>query len=165
MVEILNKLTRIQQKMLQETGLQLKPQELAERILLSEERFSNALEVPKEPISMETPMFESEEAPTIGDFLKDERVQSPLDAATSAGLKEAVERILSELKPREAQILRMRFGIGKDRDHTLEAVGIQFNVTRERIRQIEAKALRKLRKLEAVTALQSFLEEGAVEKS
>jgi RNA polymerase primary sigma factor len=164
MIETINKLNRIQRQMLQEMGREPTPEELGKRMLMPEEKIRKVLKIAKEPISMETPIGDDEDS-HLGDFIEDANVQSPIDAATMEGLKEATRRILSGLTPREAKVLRMRFGIDMNTDHTLEEVGKQFDVTRERIRQIEAKALRKLRQPSRAEQLKSFLEEEKGEGS
>jgi len=164
MIETINKLNRIQRQMLQEMGREPTPEELGKRMLMPEEKIRKVLKIAKEPISMETPIGDDEDS-HLGDFIEDANVQSPIDAATMEGLKEATRRILSGLTPREAKVLRMRFGIDMNTDHTLEEVGKQFDVTRERIRQIEAKALRKLRQPSRAEQLKSFLEEERGEGS
>ena len=158
MIETINKLNRIQRQMLQEMGREPTPEELGKRMAMPEEKIRKVLKIAKEPISMETPIGDDEDS-HLGDFIEDANVQSPSDAATMEGLREATRRILSGLTPREAKVLRMRFGIDMNTDHTLEEVGKQFDVTRERIRQIEAKALRKLRQPSRAEQLKSFLEE------
>jgi len=158
MIETINKLNRVQRQMLQEMGREPTPEELGKRMIMPEEKIRKVLKIAKEPISMETPIGDDEDS-HLGDFIEDANVQSPVDAATMEGLREATRRILSGLTPREAKVLRMRFGIDMNTDHTLEEVGKQFDVTRERIRQIEAKALRKLRQPSRAEQLKSFLEE------
>ncbi len=158
MIETINKLNRVQRQMLQEMGREPTPEELGKRMLMPEDKIRKVLKIAKEPISMETPIGDDEDS-HLGDFIEDANVQSPVDAATMEGLREATRRILSGLTPREAKVLRMRFGIDMNTDHTLEEVGKQFDVTRERIRQIEAKALRKLRQPSRAEQLKSFLEE------
>lgn len=157
MIETINKLNRISRQILQETGMEATPEELGRRMDMPEEKVRKVLKIAKEPISMETPIGEDEDS-NLGDFIEDVTVKSPIDFATSAGLVEATREILSILTPREAKVLRMRFGIDMNTDHTLEEVGKQFDVTRERIRQIEAKALRKLRHPSRAEKLHSFLE-------
>lgn len=157
MIETINKLNRISRQILQETGREATPEELAEKMDLSEDKIRKVLKISKEPISMETPVGDDEDS-HLGDFIKDENIDSPIDRATSEGLKEATLEILQTLTPREAKVLRMRFGIDMNTDHTLEEVGKQFDVTRERIRQIEAKALRKLRHPSRSEKLRSFLD-------
>ena len=158
MIETINKLNRIQRQMLQEMGREPTPEELGKRMAMPEDKIRKVLKIAKEPISMETPIGDDEDS-HLGDFIEDANVQSPLDAATMEGLREATRRILAGLTPREAKVLRMRFGIEMNTDHTLEEVGKQFDVTRERIRQIEAKALRKLRQPSRAEQLKSFIEE------
>ncbi len=157
MIETINKLNRITRQILQETGLEPTPEELAEKMEMSEEKVRKVLKIAKEPISMETPIGEDEDS-NLGDFIEDTNIQSPIDFATSSGLSEATQEVLASLTAREAKVLRMRFGIDMNTDHTLEEVGKQFDVTRERIRQIEAKALRKLRHPSRAEKLQSFIE-------
>ncbi len=144
MIETINKLNRISRQMLQEMGREPLPDELAERMEMPEDKVRKVLKIAKEPISMETPIGDDEDS-HLGDGIEDQTVHSPVDSATSEGLKETTHLVLAGLTPREAKVLRMRFGIDMNTDHTLEEVGKQFDVTRERIRQIEAKALRKLR--------------------
>ena len=157
MIETINKLNRISRQMLQEMGREPTPEELAVRMDMPEDKVRKVLKIAKEPISMETPVGDDEDS-HLGDFIEDSNVQSPADAATADGLSEATRRILQGLTPREAKVLRMRFGIDMPTDHTLEEVGKQFDVTRERIRQIEAKALRKLRHPSRSDELRSFLD-------
>ena len=157
MIETINKLNRISRQMLQEMGREATPEELAKRMEMPEDKIRKVLKIAKEPISMETPIGDDEDS-HLGDFVEDTSVTAPGDAATLAGLKEATEEILSPLTLREAKVLRMRFGIEMNTDHTLEEVGKQFDVTRERIRQIEAKALRKLRHPSRSEHLRSFLD-------
>ena len=157
MIETINKLNRISRQMLQEMGREPTPEELAERMDMPEDKVRKVLKIAKEPISMETPIGDDEDS-HLGDFIEDASIDSPVDAASGAGLKEATQGVLSGLTPREAKVLRMRFGIDMNTDHTLEEVGKQFDVTRERIRQIEAKALRKLRHPSRSEQLRSFLE-------
>ncbi|MBT8442455.1 MAG: RNA polymerase sigma factor RpoD [Gammaproteobacteria bacterium] len=156
MIETINKLNRISRTMLQEMGREPTPEELAERMEMPEEKVRKVLKIAKEPISMETPIGD-DEGSHLGDFIEDPVVSSPVDSATSSGLKETTGEVLAGLTPREAKVLRMRFGIDMNTDHTLEEVGKQFDVTRERIRQIEAKALRKLRHPSRSDQLRSFL--------
>jgi RNA polymerase primary sigma factor len=158
MIETINKLNRVSRQMLQEMGREATPEELAERMEMPEDKVRKVLKIAKEPISMETPIGDDEDS-HLGDFIEDLNVMSPIDSATREGLKEAVREVLAGLTPREAKVLRMRFGIDMNTDHTLEEVGKQFDVTRERIRQIEAKALRKLRHPTRSDSLRSFLEE------
>jgi len=156
MIETINKLNRISRQMLQEMGREPNPEELAERMEMPEDKVRKVLKIAKEPISMETPIGDDEDS-HLGDFIEDTVVSSPVDSATSEGLKETTHGVLAGLTPREAKVLRMRFGIDMNTDHTLEEVGKQFDVTRERIRQIEAKALRKLRHPSRSDQLRSFL--------
>ena len=157
MIETINKLNRISRQILQETGREATPEELAEKMELSEDKIRKVLKIAKEPISMETPVGDDEDS-SLGDFIQSDNTDSPIDSATAEGLREATLEILETLTPREAKVLRMRFGIEMNTDHTLEEVGKQFDVTRERIRQIEAKALRKLRHPSRSEKLRSFLE-------
>ena len=157
MIETINKLNRISRQILQETGREASPEELAEKMELSEDKIRKVLKIAKEPISMETPVGDDDDS-HLGDFIEDSNMESPIDRATAEGLREATLEILETLTPREAKVLRMRFGIEMNTDHTLEEVGKQFDVTRERIRQIEAKALRKLRHPSRSEKLRSFLE-------
>jgi RNA polymerase primary sigma factor len=157
MIETINKLNRISRQMLQEMGREATPEELSERMEMPEDKVRKVLKIAKEPISMETPIGDDEDS-HLGDFIEDINVMSPIDAATREGLSEATRDVLSSLTPREAKVLRMRFGIDMNTDHTLEEVGKQFDVTRERIRQIEAKALRKLRHPSRSEMLRSFLD-------
>lgn len=157
MIETINKLNRISRQILQETGREATPEELAEKMELSEDKIRKVLKIAKEPISMETPVGDDDDS-HLGDFIEDNNIESPIDMATAEGLREATLEILEILTPREAKVLRMRFGIEMNTDHTLEEVGKQFDVTRERIRQIEAKALRKLRHPSRSEKLRSFLE-------
>lgn len=157
MIETINKLNRISRQMLQEMGREATPEELAERMDMPEDKVRKVLKIAKEPISMETPIGDDEDS-HLGDFIEDANIESPVEAAAGVGLSEATREILASLTPREAKVLRMRFGIDMNTDHTLEEVGKQFDVTRERIRQIEAKALRKLRHPTRSEQLRSFLE-------
>ena len=157
MIETINKLNRISREMLQEMGREATPEELAQRMDMSEDKIRKVLKIAREPISMETPIGDDEDS-HLGDFVEDANTVAPPDAATGAGLKGATGEILATLTPREAKVLRMRFGIGMNTDHTLEEVGKQFDVTRERIRQIEAKALRKLRHPARSDHLRSFID-------
>ncbi|MDP9139723.1 MAG: RNA polymerase sigma factor RpoD [Pseudomonadota bacterium] len=158
MIETINKLNRISRQMLQEMGREATPEELAKKMEMPEDKIRKVLKIAKEPISMETPIGDDEDS-HLGDFIEDTAAVSPLESATSSSLAEATHQILASLTPREAKVLRMRFGIDMTTDHTLEEVGKQFDVTRERIRQIEAKALRKLRHPSRANYLRSFLEE------
>ena len=157
MIETINKLNRISRQMLQEMGREPTPDELAEKMEMPEDKIRKVLKIAKEPISMETPIGDDEDS-HLGDFIEDTNVESPVEAATGTGLTETVRDVLGGLTPREAKVLRMRFGIDMNTDHTLEEVGKQFDVTRERIRQIEAKALRKLRHPSRSEQLRSFLD-------
>ncbi len=157
MIETINKLNRISRQMLQEMGREATPEELSERMEMPEDKVRKVLKIAKEPISMETPIGDDEDS-HLGDFIEDANIESPVEAAAGVGLSEATREILDSLTPREAKVLRMRFGIDMNTDHTLEEVGKQFDVTRERIRQIEAKALRKLRHPTRSEQLRSFLE-------
>jgi RNA polymerase primary sigma factor len=158
MIETINKLNRISRQMLQEMGREPLPEELAERMEMPEDKIRKVLKIAKEPISMETPIGDDEDS-SLGDFIEDVNHTSPVESATGEGLREATREVLSGLTAREAKVLRMRFGIDMNTDHTLEEVGKQFDVTRERIRQIEAKALRKLRHPSRSDHLRSFLDE------
>ncbi|MDO6683131.1 MULTISPECIES: RNA polymerase sigma factor RpoD [unclassified Oceanobacter] len=158
MIETINKLNRISRQMLQEMGREPTPEELAERMEMPEDKIRKVLKIAKEPISMETPIGDDEDS-HLGDFIEDAHSESPMDTATNDGLTEATRSVLSGLTAREAKVLRMRFGIDMNTDHTLEEVGKQFDVTRERIRQIEAKALRKLRHPSRSDHLRSFIDE------
>lgn len=158
MIETINKLNRISRQILQEIGREPTPEELSEYMQMPEDKIRKVLKIAKEPISMETPVGDDEDS-HLGDFIEDTAIEQPLDAATSESLRAATKDILSGLTPREAKVLRMRFGIDMNTDHTLEEVGKQFDVTRERIRQIEAKALRKLRHPSRSDVLRSFLDE------
>ncbi|CAK4070973.1 MULTISPECIES: RNA polymerase sigma factor RpoD [Vibrio] len=158
MIETINKLNRISRQMLQEMGREPLPEELAERMQMPEDKIRKVLKIAKEPISMETPIGDDEDS-HLGDFIEDTTLELPLDSATAGSLKVATKDVLAGLTPREAKVLRMRFGIDMNTDHTLEEVGKQFDVTRERIRQIEAKALRKLRHPSRSETLRSFLDE------
>ncbi|HCG0888433.1 RNA polymerase sigma factor RpoD [Pseudomonas aeruginosa] len=158
MIETINKLNRISRQMLQEMGREPTPEELGERMDMPEDKIRKVLKIAKEPISMETPIGDDEDS-HLGDFIEDSTMQSPIEMATSESLKESTREVLAGLTAREAKVLRMRFGIDMNTDHTLEEVGKQFDVTRERIRQIEAKALRKLRHPSRSEHLRSFLVE------
>jgi RNA polymerase primary sigma factor len=157
MIETINKLNRVSRQILQEKGREALPEELAEKMDLSEDKIRKVLKIAKEPISMEMPIGDDEDS-HLGDFIEDKNIKAPLDIATGSGLKAATTDILDSLTEREAKVLQMRFGIGMNTDHTLEEVGKQFDVTRERIRQIEAKALRKLRHPSRSDHLRSFLD-------
>lgn len=158
MIETINKLNRISRQMLQEMGREPTPEELGERMDMPEDKIRKVLKIAKEPISMETPIGDDEDS-HLGDFIEDSTMQSPIEMATSESLKESTREVLAGLTAREAKVLRMRFGIDMNTGHTLEEVGKQFDVTRERIRQIEAKALRKLRHPSRSEHLRSFLDE------
>jgi RNA polymerase primary sigma factor len=157
MIETINKLVRTSRQMLHEIGREPTPEELAERLMMPLEKVRKVLKIAKEPISLETPIGDEEDS-HLGDFIEDKNAVLPLDAAIQANLRETTTRVLSSLTAREERVLRMRFGIGMNTDHTLEEVGQQFNVTRERIRQIEAKALRKLKHPSRSRKLRSFLD-------
>ena len=158
MIETINKLNRISRQMLQEMGREATPEELAERMEMPEDKVRKVLKIAKEPISMETPIGDDEDS-SLGDFIEDSTISSPVDSATGEGLREATKEVLAGLTARESKVLRMRFGIEMNTDHTLEEVGKQFDVTRERIRQIEAKALRKLRHPSRSEHLRGFIDE------
>ncbi len=157
MIETINKLNRISRQILQEQGREATPEELAEKMEMPEDKIRKVLKIAKEPISMETPIGDDEDS-HLGDFIEDANVTSPIESALDEGLSEVTREVLAGLTPREAKVLRMRFGIDMNTDHTLEEVGKQFDVTRERIRQIEAKALRKLRHPSRSERLRSFLD-------
>jgi RNA polymerase primary sigma factor len=157
MIETINKINRVQRQMLQEMGREPTPEELGVRLEMPEDKVRKVLKIAKEPISMETPIGDDEDS-SLGDFIEDGTIESPIDRATMIGLEEATREVLANLTGREAKVLRMRFGIDMNTDHTLEEVGKQFDVTRERIRQIEAKALRKLRHPSRSEHLRSFLD-------
>jgi RNA polymerase primary sigma factor len=159
MIETINKMNRISRQILQETGIEPDPATLAEKMEMPEDKIRKILKISKEPISMETPIGDDEDS-HLGDFIEDGQTLAPVDAAIYASLRDATSEVLESLTPREAKVLRMRFGIEMNTDHTLEEVGKQFDVTRERIRQIEAKALRKLRHPTRSERLRSFLETG-----
>ncbi len=159
MIETINKMNRISRQILQETGVEPDPALLAEKMEMPEDKIRKILKISKEPISMETPIGDDEDS-HLGDFIEDSTTLAPIDAAVYASLRDATSEVLESLTPREAKVLRMRFGIEMNTDHTLEEVGKQFDVTRERIRQIEAKALRKLRHPTRSERLRSFLETG-----
>ena len=158
MIETINKLNRLSRQMMQEIGREPTPEEMSKRLDIPEDKMRKVMKIAKEPISMETPIGDDEDS-NLGDFLEDSSINSPIDDAAIRGLKDATDEILASLTAREAKVLRMRFGIGMNNDHTLEEVGKQFDVTRERIRQIEAKALRKLRHPTRSEVLKSFLHE------
>ena len=157
MIETINKLVRTSRQMLHEIGREPTPEELAERLAMPLEKVRKVLKIAKEPISLETPIGDEEDC-HLGDFIEDKNAILPIDAAIQANLRETTTRVLATLTPREERVLRMRFGIGMNTDHTLEEVGQQFSVTRERIRQIEAKALRKLKHPSRSRKLRSFLD-------
>nr|WP_305909546.1 RNA polymerase sigma factor RpoD [Methylomarinum sp. Ch1-1]MDP4522465.1 RNA polymerase sigma factor RpoD [Methylomarinum sp. Ch1-1] len=157
MIETINKLNRVSRQILQELGREATPEELAERMEMPEDKVRKVLKIAKEPISMETPIGDDEDS-HLGDFIEDAKVLSPVESATISGLRESTQNVLAGLTAREAKVLRMRFGINMNTDHTLEEVGKQFDVTRERIRQIEAKALRKLRHPSRSEQLRCFLD-------
>jgi RNA polymerase primary sigma factor len=158
MIETINKLNRVQRKLLQEKGRDPTPEELAHEMEMPEDKVRKVMRISKEPISMETPIGDDEDS-HLGDFIKDVAVTAPIDSAMNEGLREAMHSVLATLTAREAKVLKMRFGIGTNTDHTLEEVGKQFDVTRERIRQIEAKAIRKLKHPARSERLKSFIEE------
>ena len=158
MIETINKLNRISRQMVHEKGRDPTPEELGERMEMPEDKVRRVLKIAKEPISMETPIGDDEDS-HLGDFIEDATLDSPVDSSVEEGLREATKDVLGSLTAREAKVLRMRFGIDMNTDHTLEEVGKQFDVTRERIRQIEAKALRKLRHPTRSDHLRSFLDE------
>ncbi|MFZ1011492.1 MAG: RNA polymerase sigma factor RpoD, partial [Candidatus Sulfotelmatobacter sp.] len=157
MIETINKLVRTSRQMLHEIGREATPEELAERLAMPLEKVRKVMKIAKEPISLETPIGDEEDS-HLGDFIEDKNAVLPIDAAIQANLRETTTRVLATLTPREERVLRMRFGIGMNTDHTLEEVGQQFSVTRERIRQIEAKALRKLKHPSRSRKLRSFLD-------
>ena len=158
MIETINKMNRISRQILQETGQEPDPALLAEKMEMPEEKIRKILKISKEPISMETPIGDDDDS-HLGDFIEDQATMAPADSAVYASLRDATKDVLDTLTPREAKVLRMRFGIEMNTDHTLEEVGKQFDVTRERIRQIEAKALRKLRHPSRSERLRSFLDQ------
>ena len=158
MIETINKLVRTGRQMLHEIGREPTPEELAEKLQMPLEKVRKVMKIAKEPISLETPIGDEEDS-QLGDFIEDKNVILPLDSAIQDNLKETTTRVLASLTPREERVLRMRFGIGMNTDHTLEEVGQQFSVTRERIRQIEAKALRKLKHPSRSRKLRSFLDQ------
>ena len=156
MIERINKLVRTSRQMLHEIGREPTPEELAEKLGMSLEKVHKVLKIAKEPISLETPIGDEEDS-HLGDFIEDKSAILPLDSVILSNLRDTTTRVLASLTPREERVLRMRFGIGMNTDHTLEEVGQQFSVTRERIRQIEAKALRKLKQPNRSRELRSFL--------
>ena len=157
MIETINKIVRTSRQMLHEVGREPTPEELAERLVMPLDKVRKVMKIAKEPVSLETPIGDEEDS-HLGDFIEDKNAVLPLDAAIQSNLRETTTRILASLTPREERVLRMRFGIGMNTDHTLEEVGQQFSVTRERIRQIEAKALRKLKHPSRSRKLRSFLD-------
>jgi RNA polymerase primary sigma factor len=157
MIETINKMNRISRQILQETGEEPSAELLAEKMGMPEEKVRRILKISRDPISMETPIGDDEDS-HLGDFIEDTSVQAPIDAALQADLRDAMREVLEQLNPREAKVLRMRFGIEMNTDYTLEEVGRQFDVTRERIRQIEAKALRKLRHPSRAELLRAYLD-------
>lgn len=157
MIETINKIVRTSRQMLHEIGREPTPEELAEKLAMPLEKVRKVLKIAKEPISLETPVGDEEDS-HLGDFIEDKNALLPIDAAIQANLRDTTTRVLASLTPREERVLRMRFGIGMNTDHTLEEVGQQFSVTRERIRQIEAKALRKLKHPSRSRKLRSFLD-------
>ncbi len=157
MIETINKIVRTSRQMLHEIGREPTPEELAEKLAMPLEKVRKVLKIAKEPISLETPIGDEEDS-YLGDFIEDKNAVLPIDAAIQSNLRETTTRVLASLTPREERVLRMRFGIGMNTDHTLEEVGQQFSVTRERIRQIEAKALRKLKHPSRSRKLRSFLD-------
>ncbi|TXH73561.1 sigma-70 family RNA polymerase sigma factor, partial [Thiobacillus sp.] len=161
MIETINKLNRISRQMLQQYGREATPEELAKEMDMPEDKIRKVMKIAKEPISMETPIGDDEDS-HLGDFIEDSSTLSPDDSAIYANLRDATREVLDSLTSREAKVLRMRFGIEMNTDHTLEEVGKQFDVTRERIRQIEAKALRKLRHPTRSEKLKSFTGSGEV---
>jgi RNA polymerase primary sigma factor len=157
MIETINKLVRTSRYLVQELGREPSPEEIAERMEMPLDKVRKVLKIAKEPISLETPIGEEEDS-HLGDFIEDKSVSSPVEVVISNNLEDSTRRVLKTLTPREEKVLRMRFGIGEKSDHTLEEVGQDFEVTRERIRQIEAKALRKLRHPSRSKQLKSFIE-------
>ena len=157
MIETINKIVRTQRQILGEFGREATPEELAKKLVMPLEKVRKVLKISKEPVSLETPVGDEEDS-SLGDFIEDKNALQPLDTAIRSNLSESTTKILASLTPREERVLRMRFGIGMNTDHTLEEVGLQFSVTRERIRQIEAKALRKLKHPSRSKQLKSFLE-------
>jgi RNA polymerase primary sigma factor len=157
MIETINKIVRTSRQMLHEIGREPTPEELSEKLAMPLEKVRKVLKIAKEPISLETPIGDEEDS-YLGDFIEDKNAVLPIDAAIQSNLRETTTRVLASLTPREERVLRMRFGIGMNTDHTLEEVGQQFSVTRERIRQIEAKALRKLKHPSRSRKLRSFLD-------
>ncbi len=158
MIETINKLNRVSREMMQDMGREPTPEELAEKLQMPLDKVRKVMKIAKEPISLETPIGDEEDS-QLGDFIEDKNAILPLESAIQGNLKETTTRVLASLTPREERVLRMRFGIGMNTDHTLEEVGQQFSVTRERIRQIEAKALRKLKHPSRSRKIRSFLEQ------
>ena len=158
MIETINKLTRTSRQILHEIGREPSPQELADKLQMTVDKVRKVMKIAKEPVSLETPVGDENDS-QLGDFLEDKNTILPLDTAIQANLKETTTRVLASLTPREERVLRMRFGVGMSTDHTLEEVGSQFNVTRERIRQIEAKALRKLKHPSRSRKIRGFLDQ------
>ena len=156
MIEVINKVVRTSRRMLNEIGREPTPEELAEKLGMPLERVRKVLKIAKEPLSLETPIGDEEDS-QLGDLIEDKNAILPIDAAIQSNLRETTTRVLAFLSPREERVLRMRFGIGMNSDHTLEEVGQQFSLTRERIRQIEARALRKLKHPSRSSVLRSFL--------
>jgi RNA polymerase primary sigma factor len=159
MIETINKIVRTQRQLLSEIGREPTPEEISVKLNMPLEKVRKVLKIAKEPVSLETPVGDEEDS-HLGDFIKDENAVIPIDAAIQSNLRQTTTKILSSLTPREERVLRMRFGIGMNSDHTLEEVGQQFSVTRERIRQIEAKALRKLKHPTRAKQLKSFLDKN-----
>jgi RNA polymerase primary sigma factor len=157
MIEVVNKIVRTSRQMLNEIGREPTPEELAEKLRMPLEKVRKTLKIAKEPLSLETPIGDEEDS-HLGDLIEDKNVILPIDAAIQSNLRETTTRVLAFLTPREERVLRMRFGIGMNSDHTLEEVGQQFSVTRERIRQIEAKGLRKLKHPSRSRILRTFLD-------
>jgi RNA polymerase primary sigma factor len=157
MIETINKLVRTSRQMLNEIGRDPTPEELAEKLMMPLEKVRKVMKIAKEPISLETPIGDEEDS-HLGDFIEDKNAINPIDAAIHSNLQDIIRRVLESLPPREERVLRMRFGIGLGTDHTLEEVGHQFSVTRERIRQIESKALRKIKHPSRSRRLRSFLD-------
>src|SRR5437870_4294799 len=157
MMEAISKVVRKSHQLLNETGREPTPEELAEKLGMPLEKMRKVLKIAKEPLSMETPVGDEEDS-HLGDFIEDKNTILPIDAAIQSSLRETTTRVLASVTPREERVIRMRFGIGMNKDHTLEEVGLQFSVTRERIRQIEAKALRKLKHPSRSRILRSFLD-------
>ena len=159
MIETINKIVRTQRLLLNEIGREPTPEEISKKLNMPLEKVRKVLKIAKEPVSLETPVGDEEDS-HLGDFIQDENAVIPIDAAINSNLRQTTTKILSSLTPREERVLRMRFGIGMNSDHTLEEVGQQFSVTRERIRQIEAKALRKLKHPTRAKLLKSFLDKN-----